>query len=253
MFQARFPSTSIRVAFRLLAIVVVCGGLSVVSATADVITVDWDVVPHDSGELDPTPYYSCVGSEWGWRSCTYQWERGMEVAEGGFFPVNFFDDMWFEGFAALPENEILSEGNPETVLDIRPRCEPGLAPCFDTFTPMQLDLSAHSWFEGPVNLYARSSLGGLIKAPMVDGHVSLMFAGSDWEDVEWMQLGFYQLAACSEAVPPEDLECGHQLRIISSPALTFDAELQSVPEPVLSALLGAAVAAGLVRRRRARS
>ena len=76
---------------------------------------------------------------------------------------------------------------------------------------------------------------------------AIPFSGDEWNDVAWLQVGFYEPSDCANR---EDL--GFQCRwdvALSNLALTFEADTQTVPEPLGLVPLGVALWA--VRRRRA--
>ena len=214
------------------------------TAAAAPVTVDWNVVPPGVGELPETPFYSCNGGIPTARLCQYLWEGGLEMAGT---PFSFYDDKWVDGFGldAL-ESEIPGGG---LALEIRPRCELGLAPCFDQFTPTQLQLTGHTDRIAP-NLFVLSSRGGLITLPSVTGLEVLNLVGPLWEDISWIQFGFYQPEACASNDPPNDGSCEAHEQALTVESLTFDAVPLAVPEPAAAVMAAAALCAVLRRRAR---
>jgi len=217
-------------------------GLLPSRVSADPLTVTWDVVPREDGELDDTPYYSCTGSEWPERRCQYLWEQGVELYAVGAL---FYDDKWFDGEGF---------GDPaEGVMGVRPRCEPALAPCFDTFTPTRLELDGFSEGGPGPNLFVQSSRGGVVKLPGVERPTVVDFTGSQWLSIEWLEVGFYLPAECEWVDPPVDVNCdAGDFKAFVIDSLTFEPDVESVPEPSLIVLLATGLV-GLVGRRRARS
>jgi hypothetical protein len=130
---------------------------------------------------------------------------------------------------------------------IRPDCKPGLAPCFDTFTPLTLTIAGH-WNAGPPpNLFFVSSLGGLIRAPSVDGIVSIDFAGPLWQGIESFEVGFYLPDICDSDDPPDHQQICDPY---TEKALVIqDLSFNAVPEPALVWLLSAGGLGLGVRRR----
>jgi hypothetical protein len=245
VIMSHFRTTSGRM---LAAMTLGCVWLWGVPARADSITVDWDVVPHQDGDLEPTPYYYCSGATSGSRRCEYLWEEGIELYAVDF---SFFDDKWFDGYGfGYAESEIGTG-----VEGIRPRCEPNLAPCFDAFTPVRLELSGFFNEGDPPNLFVLSSSGAVIKLPSLDGLASIDFQGSAWERLAWLEVGFYMPSACEAEVPPEDLDCStSREKALVVESLTF----QPVPEPTVLPLLGMGMLGvvcrfAAVRRRKSRS
>jgi hypothetical protein len=220
-----------------------------VSAYADPITVDWDVVPHNRQQtgFDGSPYYNCVGEFYGERGCRWLWDTGMQ-AEAVFF--SFFDDKYFDGFGiGVPEAD-LPEGNggPEgAVMRIRPECKSELSPCFDLFTPQQLRIVGGNKFGSPFpNLFITSSRGGLMKFPSVNGLLSIEFSGDEWSNLEWLEYGFYLPEACESDDPPQDDLCRRgREKDLTLRDLTFE----PVPEPALVSLLTVGALGVGVRRR----
>jgi hypothetical protein len=209
---------------------------------ADTITVDWDVVPHEDGELEPTPYYDCRGDSFGGRRCEYLWEEGIEL-----HGVNsrIYEDKFFDGEGGSFNFESALSTFAYGDVEIRPRCEAQLAPCFDEFSPLQLDLGG-LFHHIPPALFITSSRGGLRKFPSVDGVIAIDFHGSQWEKLEWLQIGFYLPAACEE----DPAECSVLFAngfVVDSLTFRPVPEDLPVPEPTLIGLLGVGVV-GLVRR-----
>lgn len=201
-------------------------------AHAAPITVNWDVVPHEDREIEPgeSPYYSCQGIQYTNRLCSSLWEHGLELSAAQF---SFYDDKWFDGFG-------IEDGGGGI---IAPVCLSGLTPCFPTFTPLTLRIEGTSNAGPDPNLFIRSSRGGRMEIPSLSGLASIHFAGSEWEDLAWLEFGFYLADECYGGDPPEDED-------ICDPAtekafvvgdLTFE-HPPSVPEPALVTLLAAGFA-----------
>jgi hypothetical protein len=213
-------------------------------ANASLFTVDWDVVPHDDQELafDVSPYYECTGVSYTARLCQSLWDTGLTL-EATFF--SFYDDKWFDGVGYGDTTFT------DPVQRIRPECKPGLTPCFDVFSPLTLTISGHSnGLEAPLpNLFVASSKGGLVLAPSAGYLTSLDFTGSAWQDIEWLDVGFYLPGICDGEEPPDDPDvCDTS----TEKALVIeDLEFEAVPEPALVSLLAAGALAFAVRRRRA--
>lgn len=221
----------------ILALVV---GLWAPTARAAVFTVDWDVVPHEDGELafDGSPYYQCSGVIYTTRLCQSLWDTGLTL-EATLF--SFYDDKWFDGFG------IGDTDFTDTVQRIRPECKPGLTPCFDVFTPTTLRISGHS-DGGPLpNLFVTSSKGGLLLAPSAGFLTSLDLSGDAWQDIQWLDVGFYLPGICDEGDPPDDQICnpGTEKALVIE-----DLRFEAVPEPALVWLLAAGALSVGVRRRR---
>ena len=213
-------------------------GVWAAPARAAVFTVDWDVVPHEAGELafDDSPYYECSGVHYTARLCQWLWDTGLTL-EGTVF--SFYDDKWFDGFG-FGDTSLT-----DTVQRVRPECKAGLAPCFEVFTPLTLTISGHGIDLLP-NLFVVSSKGGVVLAPSADLE-SIDFAGSAWQDVEWFDVGFYLPGICDEEEPPGGQVCNPS----TEKALVIeDLRFEAVPEPALVWLLAAGALAAGVRRRR---
>jgi hypothetical protein len=213
-----------------------------VQAVAAPITVAWDVVPHEDGELEATPFYYCTGDRWADRRCRYLWEQGMELYAVDF---SFYDDKWFDGYGFGDTS--LSN----TVMGMRPRCEPALAPCFDTFTPRRLVLSGYENLGPDPNLFVVTSLGRVVKLRSVQGTVVVDFSPSQ-RPIQWLEIGFYLPARCDEPGSEFDQACNPSTeKALVVEGLTFEPFPEAVPEPALTVLLATGVA-GLIRRRHAR-
>lgn len=210
-----------------------CWLLPATRAVAAPVTVTWNVVPHEDGELEQTPYYSCTGSRWPDRRCEYLWDQGVELYGSG--GESFWDDKWFEGYWGMA---------------VRPRCEPALAPCFDTFTPTRLELDAFSEFGHGANLFVQSSRGGVVKLPSVERPTVVDFRGDQWRSIQWLEVGFYLPAECEWDDPPDDVDCdtGHELQAFVIESLTFEPDVESVPEPSNMVLLATGLVSLVVSR-----
>ena len=217
--------------------------LSAVPARAALITVDWDVVPHDDRELvfDDSPYYDCSGSRYPDRLCRSLWDTGLTLEATRF---SFYDDKWFDGYGIGEWESSIFGG----VQRIRPECKAGLSPCFDSFTPQTLRIAGLSYDRSPSpNLFVLSSRGGLVKLPSLSGLASVDFVGGAWQDLTWIEVGFYLPEICE--TDPGNVVCmPHTEKALIVEDLTFAA----VPEPGLLSLLAAgALGIGVRRRYRA--
>jgi len=224
----------------------VCACLWTAPAGAAAITVDWDVVPHADGFLDEaTPSYECYGEFYAGRFCRYLWQSGLELFDDGV-GVALYDDRFVDAtYHDIPESEIPGEG-----IEVRPRCESTLAPCFDVFTPLTLQLWAGAIDSFPVNVFVTSSRGGVVKLPDVDGRapVTITFSGAEWTDVDSLFIGMYRPAFCEGQTWPDiDPACKGRVLGFYVDSLTFDAD---VPEPGAVALLASGLFAVVRRYRR---
>jgi hypothetical protein len=206
---------------------------------ASMFTVDWDVVPHDDQELafDDSPYYQCSGVFYTARLCQSLWDTGLTL-EATLF--SFYDDKWFDGYG------IGDTDFTDTVQRIRPECKTGLTPCFDVFTPTTLTISGDSNGAPLPNLFVTSSKGGLLLAPSAGYLTALDFSGSAWQDIQWLEVGFYLPEICDGEDPPDDVCTPYTEKALVIETLQFEA----VPEPALVSLLATGALALAVRRRR---
>ena len=202
-----------------------------VPALAGPITVDWDVVPHQDKEIHfgDSKRYDCEGDEYSTRLCHSLWDHGLELSATGF---SFYDDKWFDGYGV----EYGGGGHIAAV------CKPGLAPCFPSFTPLTLRIAGYSGGGPAPNLFIMSSRGGLMEIPSLNGLTSIHFAGSEWEDLVWLEFGFYLPDECYGDEPPEDDICNPETEKALVPEdLTFE-HARSAPEPAVATLLAAGIA-----------
>ena len=192
-----------------------------------------------SGTFDDSPYYQCTGVFYTARLCQSLWDTGLTL-EATLF--SFYDDKWFDGFG-IGDTDFSG-----AVQRIRPECKPGLTPCFDVFTPTTLRISGHSNGAPLPNLFVTSSKGGLLLAPSAGYLTSVELSGNAWQDIQWLEVGFYLPESCDGAEPPDDER-------ICSPytekALVIeDLQFEAVPEPALISLLATGALALALRRRR---
>ena len=79
--------------------------------------------------------------------------------------------------------------------------------------------------------------------------MSFNFAGSDWQNLDWIEVGFYLPQICEDD-PPEGTETlcsGNYEKALEIQDLTFEAV--AVPEPALLSLIAAGALGAGVRRR----
>jgi len=232
---------------RILLAGLIVSSLWVSNAAAALITVDWDVVPHEDGELafDDSPYYQCHGDDYAYRLCDWLWQGGLQLDADPFY--DFFDDKWLDGYGK-GENESDLMAHPAVAAAlISPECKSGLNQCFDLFTPsrMRIDGAANL---GPLpNLFIISSAGGLLKFPSLNALTSIDFVGDEWRNLSWLGYGFYLPAECESDDPPDGLVCS----VSTEKALILqDLTFEPVPEPALVWLLAAGALSVGVRRSR---
>lgn len=232
---------------RIAAILALVVGLWAAPARAALITVDWDVVPHQDGELafDNSPYYQCHGSDYPYRLCDWLWQSGMGIDADIFY--DFFEDKWLDGYGkGEDESDLMAHSGIAAAL-ISPECKSGLGPCFDLFTPSRMRIFGAANLGPFPNLFIISSAGGLLKLPSLDGLTSIDFVGDEWRNLSWLGYGFYLPAECESDDPPDGLECS----VSTEKALILqDLTFEPVPEPALVWLLAAGVVSAAVRRRR---
>ena len=229
---------------RLAAIAVCAVLLNVVPASAGVMTVDWDVVPHDDQELEPgdSDRHDCVGAYYSLRDCSWLWDGGLALEATGF---SFYDDKWVDLYG-------IDDGN--TVQRIHPECVAGRKPCFDLFTPVTLRISGYEDSGVDPNIFLVSSRGGLELLPSLSGTALVDFSGAAWQDLAWIDIGVYFPDECRSGEPPEDEDvCDPATeRALVVEELTFQ-PVPDVPEPAIPALLAVAALAVRLRRRRERA
>ena len=226
-----------RVITLVIGVIVSCLGISTVAAVP--ITVDWDVVPHGAQHIEhgDSPFYECSGDFYSARLCQSLWDEGLEL---GAISFSFYDDKFVDGYGVGEEEADIGIGLSGGQR-ISPLCKTGLPPCFDSFTPVTLRIVGASNLGPDPNLFVISSKGGLVKLPSLSGLTSVSLSGSVWEDLSWLEIGFYIADDC------EDVEC----EVATEKAfwvedLTFEG--RAVPEPALTAVLGTAIAAAFGRR-----
>jgi hypothetical protein len=221
----------------ILALVV---GLWAAPAHAGLITVDWDVAPHDDSSITygDSPYYECHGSRYANRLCNWLWQDGLELGEAYW---SFYDDRFFDlvGYDEGP------------VWYISPVCKADLAPCFDLFTPVTLRIDGAS-LGAAVNLYIASSRGGFRQMPEIDllnGPAVINFSGDEWKALSFLEIGVYQPDECRDLGEfPEDPP--HACVLDQEHALVIeDLTFSPVPEPGLLSLVAAGLLGAAVRRR----
>jgi hypothetical protein len=207
------------------------------TAQAGPITVDWDVVPHDDREIhfDDSPRYQCDGDRYAERLCQSLWQGGLELGATMF---SFYDDKWFDGYGVTDA----------PVGRIQPVCKAGLRPCFNLFTPIVFRIEGDSNLGPAPNLFLASSSGGYLEFPSVNGVTTINFSGPLWENLAWMDFGFFTPAACQSDDPPDGCD-GQTEKALIPQDLTFQ-PVPDVPEPAAVALLGAGVLSMIARRRR---
>ena len=206
---------------------------------AALITVDWDVVPHDHGPITygDSPYYECDGSSYGTSLCYSLWDEGLELSR---ITWSFYDDKFVDGYGVGDDEEDIGPG-PAGGQSISPLCKAGLSPCFDTFTPHTLRIVGLSSGGPDPNIFVLSSKGGLIKLPSLFGLATLDLSGSEWTDVTSIDIGFYIASDCEEEECNTDTEKAFWVE-----DLTFEGH--AVPEPSLIVLIAAGI--GAVGRRK---
>lgn len=216
--------------------------LSAAPARADVFTVDWDVVPHDNTDIQygDSPRYDCSGNFYTARFCSSLWDTGLTL-EATLF--SFYDDKWVDSFGVAEQESSIGGG----VQRIRPECKAGLSPCFDSFTPQTLRITGVSMAPPSPNLFVISSRGGLVKLPSINGLASIDFVGAAWQDLAWIEVGFYIPDIC--LTDPFDDSCNLN---VEKALIVEDLTFAAAPEPGLLALLAAgALGVGVRRRSRA--
>ena len=211
---------------------------------AALITVDWDVVPHDHGPITfgESPYYECDGSSYGTSLCYSLWDEGLEL---GRITWSFYDDKFVDGYGIGEDEGDIGPGLAGGQR-ISPVCKSGLSPCFDSFTPDTLRIVGLSSLGPDPNIFVLSSKGGLVKLPSLSGLASIGLSGSQWTDLDWLEIGFYIAGDCEERECETDTEKAFWVEDLSF-------EGHSVPEPSLIVLIGAGIGAVGRRRYRART
>ena len=215
-------------------------------ARADLITVDWDVTPHEEGELafDDSPYYQCHGANYPYRLCDWLWQGGLGI--DGDIHYDFFEDTWLDGYGKGENESWLMPLPGFAAVLISPECKPGLGPCFDLFTPKRMRIwGAEDQGPSP-NLFIISSGGGLLKFPSLGGNapLSIDFFGDEWRNLSWLGYGFYLPDVCESDDPPLDVCDPNTEKALILEDLTFE----PVPEPAVMWLLAAGALSVAVRR-----
>jgi hypothetical protein len=219
------------------------------AATAAPFTAKWNSVPFDPDAEDPPPsaFYDCHGFGEGGPFCNWIWDQGLEVSAPFFDPPMYAaPNPFYDAYAFdLPLESDLSFGDGP-LLQIVAKCLPGLHPCFNAFTPLTMVASAtFTSQENEGGVFFMSSKGGVVTAP--DGLAS--FAGPEWTDIAWMNVGLYRPDACGD--PETNQGCNNGEQFLDLLSLTFEAA--PIPEPASVVLLGAGLLAVARRYRRRRA
>ena len=204
---------------------------------ASEFTAVWSgVVPSaQPNEIPPaSPFYDCPTWGGGGLICDFIWDEGLELRREGFPIYGDSTPPFYDGFG---NNTGIGSGD----VTINAVCLPGVAPCFDTFTPIRMDMSAFD-FRGASGVYFTSSRGGLIMLPDANAVGTVEFSGDLWTNVTSIGIGLFTPDEC---LPDCEVEREKGMYFQS---LTFEAT--PVAEPATLALLGAAALGVLVRTRR---
>ena len=227
----------------LLVVTLLIGTSWVAPAAAETFTATWDYDLRGGQVPDPSPFYSCgfVGS--GGLICNWLWEQGLEINDADTnFPMYGDGGPYFDAYGLdLPFESGADSG--DALLRIVPKCLDGIQPCFDTFTPLSMVTDA-DFSRASGGVFFASSRGGLLTSASGLGN----FAGPEWTNIEWMEIGLFLSDACDD--PESGVDCDRGEQRLSIRSLTFDAD--PIPEPASVVLLGTGFLA-LIRRYRRRA
>lgn len=204
-------------------------------AHADIITADFgNIVVPPTHEQAISPYYDCEPGHYSdTRLCHYLWQNGLELLSNA-------SGLYADGYILMLDGGL-------SPAELHPRCEADLAPCFSTFTPLlfELETGGNGAFSP---FFISSSRGGYMEflATSETPSHAIPFSGDEWSDLASLQVGFYTPDDC-EIREDLDYTCAWDVAL-SGLKLTFEADTQTVPEPLGLVPLGV-VLWGLHRRR----